>query len=291
MGWLLLFLTIVLMAYSTGYWSTRIFPKARPFRYNQTADIHIPEARQTMLHKTFASRYNLNDAVSGTLSDSDRIEALVNWTHSLWQPQPGRSAKSSNPISIVARAKNGERFSRSEYTLVLANAMQAVGIPTRYTTLRTRDCAWRPLSSRYVGIEYFDQDHFKWVWLDAQFGVRVLRNQKPLNILEMKDALLNSHLLELQPDFKHMDIEEYLLKLEPYLDVVIACPIGQQKRYALIPPQLKFHKNKWLVGKKMYDITCHSTTSFYASHPIKQLTKPGKTQAVDIRTGKPVSAY
>jgi hypothetical protein len=242
-----------------------------------------------MLHKTFASRFQLNELVASALTDADRIEYLVEWVHSLWQPQPGRTAKSDNPISIVSRAKNGERFLRADYTIVLANAMQAIGIPTRITTLHTRDFVWRPLSSRYSGIEYFDQEHFKWVWLDSQFGVRVLKSQKPLNVLEMKDALLNKNILELKPDYKHMNIEDYFLKIEPYLDVIVACPIGQTKKYALIPPQLTGFKKKWLVGNKLYDITCHSIASFYASHPIKQLTKPGKTQAIDIRTGKPLT--
>jgi hypothetical protein len=289
MVFMLVLLLSVLAIYSAGYWSTRIFPSARPFRYNQSPDVHIAEARQTMLHSTFATRFDLHDLTQTCLTDADRIEKIIKWTHALWLPQAGRHSKSDNPIVIASRAKKGERFSRSEYAIIAAHAMQAIGIPTRLTNLRTRDCVWRPLSSSYLGIEYFDRDHFKWVWLDAQFGVRVLQNHTPLNVLELKDSLLNNKLVELHPDFHEFDIEQYMQKLEPYLDIVVACPIGQSKNYALIPPQLNLLKHKWLVGKTIYDITCRSVISFYASHPIKQLTQPTKTQPVDIRTGRPVS--
>jgi len=286
---MLILLSLVLVAYTVGFWSTRVYPSARPFRYNQTPDVHIAEARQTMLHNTFAARYHLKSRIKGCLSDAQCIESLIEWTHSLWHPQPGRFAKSDNPLTIVSRSQNGERFARSDYSTVLANAMMSIGIPTRLVTLRTRDCAWRPLSSGYEGIEYFDRDHFKWVWLDAQFGIRVLQNRIPQNILELKDSLLNQKILELEPDLVEMDVENYLNRLEPFLDVIVACPIGQAKKYALIPPQLSLLKNKWFFGKTIYDITCHSIISFYASHPIKQLTQPSKTQAIDIRTGRPVS--
>lgn len=289
MLFILAILTLMLGFYSVGYWSTRIYPNPRPFRYTKTPDVHLPEARQTMLHKTLASRFQLSELVLDSVNEKEKIETLLSWVHELWLPQPGRRAKSDNPVSIISRAKNGERFARSEYAIVVAHVLMAAGIPARLTTLRTRDCAWRPLSSSYAGVEYFDHDHFKWVWLDTQFGVRVLQNQTPLNALEIKDAILNDHLLDLQPDHPDVDIGDYLARLQSYLDIVVAVPIGQQRRYALIPPQLNLPKNKWWIGPAIYDSACHSIESFYASHPVKQLTRPGTTQAVNIRTGQIVS--
>ncbi|WP_196157674.1 hypothetical protein [Reinekea sp. G2M2-21] len=288
---LLVILSTALLICLIGFWSTRLYPAARPFRYNQAPDVHIPEARKTMLHNTLAAKHQLQDIIAGALSDAERIAALTEWTHQLWHPQSGRHAKSDNPITIISRAQKGERFARSDYSIVLAHAMMAVGIPTRVVRLRTRDCAWRPLASSYLGIEYFDQEHFKWVWLDGRYGIRLLQSGKPLNVLEIKEAYLQKQLMEVQPDYVDIDVEEYGNLLAPFLDIIVACPIGQSKHYALIPPQLNLLHNKWGFAERLYDISCHSVVSFYASHPIKQLTRPHKTQAIDIRTGRAVSNF
>ena len=289
MAWMLTVLTTVFVVYLIGFWSTRSFPALRPYRFNQSSDVQLPEARQTTLHTTFASRNGLNAVVASALSDADRIEALLAWAHALWTPLPGRHANSSNPQTIVSRALNGERFSRSDINTVLAHAMMAVDIPTRLVTLKTRDCTWRPLASHYVGIEYFDRDHFKWVWLDGSYGVRLLDEFQPLSALDIKNALLDQKLLMASPDRPNIDVDEYLEGLSPYLDIVVAQPIGQTRTYALVPPQLKLHRRKWLIGPRQYDVSCHSAQAFYASHPVHQLTHPERTRAIPLQRVRTVS--
>ena len=286
---LMTILSSALVIYLVGFWSTKQFPTARLFRFNQSPDIHITEPKQTMLHSTLAAKFQLHNLVAGAATQSEKLSQLTQWVHQLWEPKPGRFSKSDNPLTIINRAENGERFSRHDYNTVLANAMMAVGIPTRLTTLRTRDCALRPLASALVGIEYFDLDHFKWAWFDGKYGIRVLHNNIPLNALEIKEAIHNASMLELQPDFAHIDIDTYCKTLSPYLDIIVTLPLGQAKQYALIPPQLSIPRNKFWFGKKLYDTRCHAPMSFYASHPIKQLTKPKKTQAIDIRTRRPIT--
>jgi hypothetical protein len=123
-------------------------------------------------------------------------------------------------------------------------------------------------------LEYFDREHFKWVWFDAQYGLRVKQDQKPLNAIEIKEAFLSRQLLMLAPDESQLDVELYVQTLAPFLDIITAQPMGQTKRFALVPPQLAVPKKKWWVGKKRFDMACHSFESFYASHPVKQLSQP-----------------
>ncbi len=290
MIYLLTALTLFLLVYLVGFWSTKIYPNARLFRYNQTPDVHITEPKQTMLHNTLATKFCLNERTMEAIDDGDKILMLSQWVFQLWVPKLGHSSKSENPLTIISRADKGERFSRQDYNTVLANAMMSIGIPTRLTTLQTRDCAWRPWASSTTGIEYFDHNHFKWAWFDGKYGIRVLQNNTPLNLLEIKEAVLSESRFELHPDYREIDIEAYINTLTPYLDIIIAQPIGQTKRYALIPPQLTIPNKKFWIGEKLFDISCHSPVSFYASHPIKQLVKANKTKAIDIRTRKPVTS-
>jgi len=273
---LLVLLTLILSAYAVGFWSTRFYPAARLFRYSALPDIQLPDARETLIHKNLAARFHLHQHTRVSLSDVQSIDSLMAWVHNLWQPQLGHFANSDNPLNLINRALNGERFTRSDYNLIQAHAMMAVGIPCRLTTLRTRDCSWRPLASQYEGIEYFDREHFKWVWLDAQFGVRVLQNYVPLNSLEIKRAYLNRELMTLAPDQEALTAANYLQQLMPFLDFIVACPLGQAKKFALIPPQLRPLNKQWFFGPTLFDTRCHAPVSFYAAHPITQLTQPAQ---------------
>jgi len=262
---LLVLLMLILCAYAVGFWSTRIYPAARPFRYNQTPDIQLPGPRETLIHKNLAARFHLYQHTGVSLSDGQSIDSLMAWVHNLWQPQLGHFASSDNPLTVISRALNGERFTRSDYNLIQAHAMMAVGIPCRLTTLRTRDCSWRPLASQYEGIEYFDREHLKWAWLDARFGVRVLQNHVPLNGLEIKQAYLSREILTLAPEQDCLTAANYLQQLMPFLDIIVACPLGQTKKFALIPTQLRLLKKQWFFGPSLYDTSCHAVVSFYAS--------------------------
>ncbi|MEJ2072091.1 MAG: hypothetical protein P8X79_01335 [Reinekea sp.] len=263
-------LVFALMLYALGFWSTHIYPAICPFRYQSSPDVYIPEARKTSLHATMASQYQLYKLIDGTVSDVEKIQSLTAWVHQLWLPHSSNSARSENPLVIISRAQKGEQFSRKDYSTVLVHALMAIDIPTRKITLCTRDCAYRPTRSQYNGIEYFDRDHGKWVWLDEQYGVRLVQGHEPLNVMEIKDAILNHHVIDICKNHHNIDTEQYLAQLTPFLDVLIAQPMGQNRSFALVPPQLKFGKKKWGVGRKLYDVRCHSLISFYPGQTIKK---------------------
>jgi len=269
-------LTLILLTYAVGFWSTRIYPRLRPFQYNPTSDVTLPAARASLIHKNLAARFHLHQHTRVSLSDAQSIESLIAWVHGLWLPRLGHCAHSDNPLSVINRALNGEQFSRCDYNLIQAHAMIAVGIPCRLTTLRTRDCSWRPLGSQYEGIEYFDRQHAKWVWLDAQLGVRVVQNFVPLNSLEIKQAYLNREILTLAPDQDVLSVGQYLDQLRPFLDIIVARPLGQMKKFALIPPKLRLLKRQWFVGPQLYDIACLAAVSFYAAHPRQHWSQSGR---------------
>lgn len=249
------------------FWSYRVFPKPRRFRYNTNSDIHITESHSTSLHKTFENKHELNTLVQGELTDAGKVDALYKWTTSLWAPKKGRSAKSINPVAIANRAMAGETFDREDYNLVLAHCIMAIGIPSRLMTVTTRDQAWRLGKNEYCGLEYFDKDHQKWVWYDGQIGVRITQSLKPLSALEIKEAMMDSHILMADSHNLEFDLENYLANIQRLMDVFIACPLGQKRRFALVPPQLNPARKKFLIGRRLFEASCYSTRSFYAEHP------------------------
>lgn len=251
-------------------WSTRIYPSIRQYEFDLSPGIHIPNAHQTMMHRTFSARHKLPELVQRCVTDAQMVAEVTQWVHQLWQPKAGRSPKSDNPLTIVHRALNGERFSRADYSIVLAHSLMAVGIPCRTVTLHTRDYAWRPVSSNYDGIEYFDRDQCQWVWLDPQWGIRVRQEGHWLNVLELKDALLNQEVVHIIPDTASLNSQQYLKHLRPFLEFFVICPVGQKTKYALVPQKMSLPKKKWIFGQSIYNIACQSQRSFYAKHPFRR---------------------
>lgn len=269
---LLSVLTLFLLVFIVGFWSLHLYPRLRPFRYSHHTEPQLPVSSTTSQLRTLAQLYDLHAIIDDCSSDAERVDALLRWTHEQWEPQPGRASGTSNPLDILARAGRGERFDRADYVTVLANALQAVDLPTRLIELHTRDSHWRPLGGDYRGLEVFFRDQHRWVWVDAQYDAVILNNGTYCNALDIKHALLDwNNGLELKSAEGITDIDSYLGFLGHYLDIVIAQPLGQSRRFALVPPQLRFPRRHHGFGRYLYDQQCHSRAVFYASHPIPQI--------------------
>ena len=269
---LLSVLTLFLLGFVVGYWSMHLYPRLRPFRYSHHTETQLPASSTTSQLQTLAKLYDLPSKVADCRSDAERVDALVRWAHEQWKPQPGHSAGTDNPLGILSRAAQGERFSRADYVTVLANALQAIDMPTRLLELHTRDSHWRPFGGYYQGLEVFLRDKQKWVWVDAQYDAVILNHGEFCSALEIKEALLDwNNGLELASAEGITDIDSYLTFLGPFLDIFIAHPLGQPRRFALVPPQLKFPRRHHGLGRTLYDQRCHSKDVFYAGHPTPQI--------------------
>lgn len=277
---LLVILSLFLMVFGLCYWSLNHYARSRLFRYSPGSEMPLPEPRRTQLMAVLAQRYELDTVIQHARRDSERLDALLRWALNRWEPQAGRSSGSNNPLDILARVSQGEQFGRSDFVTVLSHALQAMGIPARMVELHTRDSHWRPLGGCYTGLEAFLSEENTWVWVDAQYDAIILNRGKYCSALEIKDALLSrTHELELISALEGTDIDSYLAFLAPFLDVVIAQPLGQSRRFALIPPQLRFPRRHHLFGRRLYDQVCHSRDTFYQVHDLNQLipTRPKST--------------
>lgn len=277
---LLVILSLFLMVFGVCYWSLNHYPRSRPFRYSPGSEMPLPDPKRTQLMAVLAQRYELETIIKHARLDSERLDALQRWTLNRWEPQNGRRSGSHNPLDILARVSQGEQFGRSDFVTVLGHALQAVGISARLVELHTRDSHWRPLGGSYTGLEVFLSEENTWVWVDAQYDAIILNKGRYCSALDIKDALLSrTHELELISALEGTDIDSYLAFLAPFLDVIIAQPLGQSRRFALIPPQLRFPRRHHLFGRTLYDQVCHSRDTFYAVRELNQLipTRPKST--------------
>jgi hypothetical protein len=276
---LLVISSLFIVGFGIGFWSLNYYPKLRPFRYSAGTEVPLPEPRRTQLMAVLAQRYSLETETRHCRLDSERLDVLLRWTLNCWEPKAGHSSGSRNPLDILSRVSHGEQFGPSDFVTVLSHALQATGIPTRLVELHARDSHWRPLGGYYTGLEAYLSEKNQWVWVDAQYDAIILNQGRYCSALDIKDALLSrTHQLELISAVEGTNIDSYLAYLAPFLDIVIGQPLGQNRRFALIPPQLGFMRRYHALGRNLYDQVCHSRDTFYSALELKQLLPTRQTK-------------
>ena len=106
-----------------------------PFAWEDPTDLYLMELR---------TRYNLEEIVSNSKSDLERVEKLCHWVHGLWKHNGRNMPKKSDPISIIEEAKTGKRFRCVEYSIVLSACLNSIG------TYRSQESTDFPKKVSYI---------------------------------------------------------------------------------------------------------------------------------------------
>jgi hypothetical protein len=122
-------------------------------------------------------------------------------------------------VECLRRVDAGQRFACVEYSLVLAQALNALGIPARKLSLRQQNYHVG-LGRGHVVSEAWIDDLCRWVVLDGQNGMYWTGDDgKPLGAPELqraaqsgvvfqRDRLVLSNRLEHQPDVLYPDLSQ-----------------------------------------------------------------------------------
>lgn len=167
--------------------------------------------------KRLRATYRLDSIVKHAASDFDRVQVLSGWVRSQWEHNGSNEPLKSDPISILEEAKQGKRFRCVEYAIVLAGALNAVGIPARVLGLMTSDVETREFGAGHVVAEAYLSDQQKWVMVDGQWDAIPMQGDKPLSAVEFA--------LALQDDWQALDVlslpaeskTDYFRWIQPYL--------------------------------------------------------------------------
>jgi len=154
-------------------------------------DILYSDTTDNKYLRDFRETYQLDTLYKAGESTLHRATKLLHRTNRQWQHNGGNSAGTSNAITILERAANGERFSCAEYAIVFATAASAAGIPARVLNLKTKDVETSTSGAGHSLAEAYIKELEKWVMFDPQSDLVTYYNTIPLNAVELTIAIQN----------------------------------------------------------------------------------------------------
>jgi transglutaminase-like putative cysteine protease len=135
------------------------------------------------------TRYDLQAVVAGSESEMARVRRMSRWVRQRWEHNGDNVATPADPISILEKAATGQRFRCVEYSIVLAGALNAIGIPSRVLGLKTADVETREVGAGHVVTEAWLADQQRWVMVDGQWDVIPMLGSTPLSAVDLQRAL------------------------------------------------------------------------------------------------------
>ncbi len=109
---------------------------------------------------------------------------LLAWATSCWE-HANDHVDSADAVEVLDRADAGERFACVEYSVVLCQALNAVGIPARRVSLLMRD-QHVGFGRGHVVSEAWVDDLRRWVVLDGQNGAWWGTLDEPLGLRDLQ---------------------------------------------------------------------------------------------------------
>ena len=161
--------------------------------------------------------YQLAGVVAQAATDFERIRAISRWVRQRWEHNGDNVATPSDPISILEQAAAGTRFRCVEYSIVLAGALQSLGIPARVVGLKTADVETRASGAGHVVAEAYVADRQKWVMVDGQWDAIPMLNGTPLNAVEFQHALATGDPALTVESISQTNANAYFAWVAPYL--------------------------------------------------------------------------
>ncbi|MBM3253400.1 MAG: transglutaminase domain-containing protein [Candidatus Omnitrophica bacterium] len=134
------------------------------------------------------SRFHLDEVIKVGKNSHEKLLELAKWVNGQWRyGVPKDVPFNFNAIEILGRAKKGEHFFCSEYSIVFIQCALSLGFQGRYVGL-----------DNHVVSEIWLDDYKKWVMFDPTFCVYFKYKGIPLNCLEIHNVLIEGVSKELE---------------------------------------------------------------------------------------------
>lgn len=161
--------------------------------------------------------YNLDSIAAPAKNDIERVKLISSWVHNLWQHDGDNQPEKSDAIYILEEVKKGKRYRCVEYGIVTTACLNALGLPSRTLSLKTKDAETTPYGAGHVVMEVFLKDMNKWIMVDPQMDAIPYSEGKPLNAVEFQRAMTEKKDLVIEsgdPEFIQGQYEGWIY---PYL--------------------------------------------------------------------------
>lgn len=133
----------------------------------------------------------------------ETARSLLTWVHRQWE-HANDHVTEADALHVLDRAAAGERFACVEYTIVLTQVLNAIGIPARRLQLFRSD-RHQGYGRGHVVSEAWIDDLARWVVLDGQNGAWWTTGDGPLGVLELQAAHRSGSPASLESDVSSYD--------------------------------------------------------------------------------------
>jgi hypothetical protein len=215
---------------------------------NEEINFFYPEEDNLYL-KELNKRFQLDQKVESAKNTLEKVVIITKWVNSLWKHDGYNQPIKPDPLSILEEVKQGKNFRCTEFSIVACACLNAIGIPTRTVSLKTKDVETREVGAGHVVVESFIYEENKWIIADPQFNVVATNKYNiPLNSFEIQELLTNEEVInfisEPKLNFEPLDTTEYLKWIYPYL---FYADIPFDVRYELEKPKIKINEKLKLI--------------------------------------------
>jgi hypothetical protein len=140
--------------------------------------------------RTLREAYKLDAVVAGATDDIDRVRRMCHWVHERTSHQGWNGELPSDALGLLRLAEKGGQWRCVEFGIVMAECLNAVGIPARTVGAKVRNVETELFGAGHVFAEAWLDDRQRWVFVDAQMDiVGVGSDGTPMNSVEFRDSL------------------------------------------------------------------------------------------------------
>ena len=137
-------------------------------------------------------------------TDLEKARAVMSWSHRQWRHDGANDPGTTDPRTILLKAKAGQQFRCVEFSVMVAAAARAIGLGGRVVGLRRADVETAEMGAGHVVGEIYLPDMKKWVMADAQFNFIPISNGKPLSVPEFAAKFDGKKPVEVAKEIKFM---------------------------------------------------------------------------------------
>lgn len=144
------------------------------------------DAELTKLREAYA----LDSVVKDCTSDLERVRAMCRWVYGRTSHDGWNDELPEDALGLLQVAEKGAQWRCVQYGIVVAECLNAVGIPARVVGAQARGVETILAGAGHVFAEAWLEDRQRWVFVDAQMDlVAIDTDGTPLNSAEFRNAL------------------------------------------------------------------------------------------------------
>ena len=157
------------------------------------------DAMDSAQAETLRAEFGLEALVANAPDQAAAHKAVLAWVHNRWRHSGLNEPVSPNALDILRAVAQGARFRCVEYSVVLAQALNALGYTARVVSLRSEGMSYGTGKGHVIS-EVWRDDLRQWVALDGQNNAIWRHEGRPLSSHQIQALLAEGRESEIALD-------------------------------------------------------------------------------------------